>query len=247
MTSYSFFADYYDGLTENVNYKIRADYIVRLLKHFNHDFGLTLDLACGTGSFTIELAKKGVDIFGADMSDSMLSYAQQKSYEAGLNILFLRQKMQKLDLYGSIDTCVCTLDSINHLCLADDVDKTFERVSFFMNKGGYFVFDVNTLYKHREILGNNTFVYDTDKVFCVWQNKLFKDKSTVGISLDFFEKTGKTYVRSHESFKEKAYTYDELKILLEKHNFKIKGVFEELTFNEPVDTTQRSVYVAEKL
>lgn len=247
MASYSFFADYYDELTENVNYKMRADYIEKVVKHFNHDFGLTLDLACGTGSFTVELAKKGVDIFGADMSDSMLSYAQQKASEAGINILFLRQKMQSLDLYGGIDTCICTLDSINHLTDIKDVDKTFERVSFFMNKGGYFIFDVNTLYKHQFVLADNTFVYDTDNVFCVWQNTLGTDKSTVSISLDFFEKIGNAYRRSHESFKEKAYTHNELKALLEKHNFQIKGVFEELTFNEPRDMSQRNVYVAQKV
>ncbi len=160
-----FFAYYYDVLMQNVGYKERSDYICELMKRHNHEFGITLDLACGTGSLTTELALKGIDVYGIDASAEMLSEAMQKSSEKGLNILYLRQKMQSLNLYGTIDTCICTLDSINHITNEKDVAKAFERVAFFMNQDGLFVFDVNTVYKHEQVLANNTFVYETDKVF----------------------------------------------------------------------------------
>ena len=168
MDTYNVFADFYDALTLNVNYEDRANYIINVFKKLNHNMGITLDLACGTGNLTIELAKRNVDIYGIDGSEEMLSQAFQKSAENNLNLLFLCQKMQNIDLYGTIDTCICTLDSINHLTNINDVQKTFDKVSLFMNPKGYFLFDVNTIYKHQNILSNNTFVYDTDEVYCVW-------------------------------------------------------------------------------
>ena len=105
--SYASFAQYYDSLTHNVEYARRADYLCTLLAHLGHAPGLTLDLACGTGSLTVELAKRGMDIYGIDGSADMLSVARQKAAESGLDLLFLCQKMQKLDLYGTVDTVIC--------------------------------------------------------------------------------------------------------------------------------------------
>ncbi|HHZ05548.1 MAG TPA: class I SAM-dependent methyltransferase [Clostridiales bacterium] len=247
MSSYSFFAEYYDGLTENVNYAKRADYIMKIADYVHHDFGLTMDLACGTGSLTIELAKRGVDIFGVDGSAAMLSQAQQKSAAEGQNILFLCQKMQSVDLFGTIDTCICTLDSINHITDPNNVQKAFNKVSLFMNKGGYFIFDVNTIYKHRVVLSNNTFVYDTRNVYCVWQNALDKDKKTVRISLDFFENIDGVYARRSESFSERAYSDQELKLMLNNAGFMVEHIFGENTLAQPQENSERNIYVAKKI
>ena len=127
MAGYDFFASYYEGLMQNVEYENRCKYILKKKKKYNHNMGITLDLACGTGSLTRELKKSGVDVYGIDASAEMLSEAMMKTSEAGLDILYLRQKMQNIDLYGTIDTCVCTLDSINHLTNPEDVEKTFDR------------------------------------------------------------------------------------------------------------------------
>ena len=188
MTNYGYFASFYDELTNNVRYEKTARYILSLAEHYNHDMGLTLDLACGTGSLTVLLKKMGIDIYGIDASAEMLSIAQEKALSQEIHgMLFLCQKMQNLDLFGTIDTCICTLDSINHITNSKELQKAFDKVSFFMNPKALFIFDVNTLYKHQSVLGDNTFVYDTENVYCVWQNTLLKDRRTVDISLDFFE------------------------------------------------------------
>ena len=148
MSSYAYFAGYYDELTRNVDYGKQADYLEALCHRLGHAPGLSLDLACGTGSLTVELCRRGWDIYGVDGSPEMLSAAMQKASEEGLHILFLCQKMQRIDLYGTVDTVVCTLDSINHLTSPQDVQRTFDRVSLFLNPGGYFIFDANTIYKH---------------------------------------------------------------------------------------------------
>ena len=245
--SYSCFSLYYDSLTENVCYKERADYLMELCRCHNHEWGTTLDLACGTGSLTLELYKKGIDIFGADSSSDMLSEAQQKSYENNAQIMYICQKMQELELYGGIDTCICTLDSINHLTEPEDVRKTFERVSEYMSVGGLFIFDVNTIYKHRTVLGNNCFIYDMDEVFCAWQNELDEKTDTVRIILDFFTPDGEAYRRESEEFCERAYSDLDITNWLEKAGFSVKAVYEDMTFNIPTETCERKFFVAERI
>lgn len=246
MRAYSDFAEFYDNLTQNVEYDKKADYILEVLKKHNHNAGLTLDLACGTGTLTLELKKRGIDIYGADASYEMLSIAQQKAYESGQEIMFLCQKMQKLDLYGSIDTCICSLDSINHLTSKNDVRQTFNRVSLFMNPNGLFIFDANTVYKHKYILGDNCYIYDTDKVFCAWQNNYNETDNKVIITLDFFEPDGKMYRRSSEQFSERAYTREEMTSMLTNAGFTVEAVYDDMSFDLPKDNSEREIYVARK-
>lgn len=245
--AYGVFAEFYDKLTGNVHYKERADYLLEICKRFNHDTGITLDLACGTGTLTLELKRRGVDVYGIDGSQEMLSEASMKAFEEELEVLFLCQKMQSIDLYGTIDTCFCTLDSINHMVKKEDVQKTFERVSLFMNKGGLFVFDVNTVYKHREILKDNVFVFDTDEVYCVWQNTPV-DSYVEEISLDFFiPHPNGGYIRERECFRERAYETEEIKEMLRSSGFEVKSVFGDMSFETPDEKEQRLYFVAQKV
>lgn len=246
MESYSVFARYYDELTKNVEYSKRADYFIDLLHKLGHLPGLTLDLACGTGSLTLELYRRGLDIYGIDASVEMLSEARTKCMDAGADILFLCQKMQKLDLYGTVNTVICSLDSINHLHTPEEVQLTFDKVSFFMDPGGYFIFDLNTLYKHEKILDSHTFVYDTEKVYCVWQNRRRPGSGRVDIELDFFEKDGKIYRRSSEHFSECAYPLEQVKGMLKRSGFADVQIFDEFTFDPPRQTSQRVVFAAKK-
>lgn len=243
MPGYQSFAEFYDGLMEDARYSDRCDYLLELLKRHNHCPGLTLDLACGTGSLTIELKKRGVDVYGVDASVDMLSEAMQKSLAEGLQILFLNQKMQELDLYGTVDTCVCTLDSINHITDYETLKTAFDRVGLFMNSGGLFVFDVNTVYKHTNVLGNNAFIIENDRVFCAWQNTL-TENNIVEIDLDFFEEDGGVYYRHSESFSERAYTHAQLAEALKCAGFEVEAVYGDFAFEPPKPDGQRVVYVA---
>ncbi len=244
--SYSAFARYYDRLTRNVGYAAHADYLCRLLEHLGHAAGLTLDLACGTGSLTLELAKRGFDVYGLDASPEMLSEAQQKAAEDGRNILFVCQQMQSMDLYGDVDTAVCMLDSINHITSAADLQESFRRIALFLNPGGYFIFDANTVYKHRKILANNVFVYDMEDVYCVWENHCEPESARVSISLDFFERRGDAYFRSSEHFQERAYRLDRLQSMLEAAGLRVVGVWNDMTFEKPGPKTERIVVAAVK-
>lgn len=244
--SYDNFSDFYDLLTDNVEYEKRADYFCRLLSMCGIKSGILLDLGCGTGSMSVKMAERGFDVIGVDSSVGMLNAARQKAYENGAEILLLNQNMQEIDLYGTVDCAICVLDGINHLEGEADVKRTFEKVSLFMNKGGAFAFDVNTIHKHKNILADNVFVYEPDDLFCVWQNNYNPDDNSVDISLDFFEEDGGVYYRSCESFTEQAYELDVIKLWLEKAGFEVVGIFDDLTTDPVKPETERAVFLAKK-
>lgn len=243
---YNEFAYSYDALMTDVDYEKRTDYICSLFNAFDRMPTLMLDLACGTGEFSNRFAQKGVSVIGVDISYDMLSIAREKSAEQGADILYLCQDAAELDLYGTIDGAICCLDSLNHITDYDRFCQAIAKVSLFLEKDRLFIFDLNTLYKHREVLGNNTFVIDSDDVYCVWQND-YDGKDTVEINLDFFTPDGEAYYRTSESFCERAYGEDKIKNALQKAGLKIEAVYEELTHNAPTDTTQRVVYVTRKV
>ena len=246
MTGYSTFARYYDSLTANIDYKKRAGYFHEIIKRYKNTEGtILLDLACGTGSISEEMAKIGYDVIGVDYSDEMLGIALDKKFDSGLNIQYLCQDMRKLDLYGSMDITICALDSINHLNSLADVKKVFKNVALFSEPQGLFIFDINTLYKHRNILANNTFTYETDNVFCIWENTLVEDTDEVKMNLEFFElEENGLYSRTSDSFSEKAYSEESIEELLRECGFELLAKFGDDSFSPPACNSQRIVYAA---
>lgn len=245
--SYQSFAEFYDVLTDNVGYEKLSDYICSLLSENGIDGGLLLDLACGTGTLSFLLEERGFSVIGVDSSPEMLNAAQGKLYDGKHDIMFLCQDMLGLDLYGTVDCAVCTLDSLNHLSDLAEVKKALKKVSLFMNPGGIFIFDVNTLYKHRFVLGDNAFIYDCDGVFCAWQNTLCDDNATVNIDLDFFsENDDGAYERFCESFSETAYELTDIQAAVKDAGFKIIHIYNEMEKTEPDEKCERAVFVVRK-
>ena len=246
--SYGSFAYVYDRLTENVDYKSYAAYIKRLFESYGKNINITsvLDVACGTGSLTEELALLGYDMIGADASPDMLMVAQEKKLENNLDILYLCQRAEELDLFGTVQGAVCTLDSINHITDEDTVVEAFRKISLFMEKDGVFIFDLNTEYKHREVLGDNTFVYDLDDVYCVWQNEYDEEENLTHIFLDIFSEENGLYERFSEEFDERVYSHEKVLKWLDKADFELVDCFEEFTFEKPTDNTERTVYIVRK-
>ncbi len=246
MSGYSVFARYYDELTANIDYKKRGEYFHRIIEKFSKtDNNILLDLACGTGSISQVMCDLGYDVIGVDNSDEMLGYAIEKKYDGEYNIQYLCQDMRYFEMYGTIGVTICALDSINHLSSVEDVEKVFERVALFAEPEGLFIFDVNTEYKHRHILADNTFTYETDNVFCVWENTLVPDTLEVKMNLEFFEREENgMYTRTSDSFSERAYSPEMLGKMLEKKGFEVLAQYGDDTFEAPNETTQRIVFVA---
>lgn len=241
--SYDLFAEYYDELMSEVDYPARAKYIDGIIRQYKPDAHLLVDLACGTGSMTVEFAAMGYDVIGVDLSENMLSKAREKSDGS---ILYLCQSMQKLDMYGTIDAFVCTLDSLNHIEDREQLLLALSRVSLFLEPDGVFVFDMNTLYKHAHILADNAFVYETEDVFCVWQNAYSGD-GRVEIALDFFERQPDgSYLRDCEDFAEVAYPIEETERLLNEAGLRLLAAYDDMTHEPPRKDSERIVFAAAK-
>jgi SAM-dependent methyltransferase len=246
VTPYELFASYYDGLMRDIDYQGRAVFFSQLFERFHTQPQIVLDLACGTGSLSVELSKLGYDVIGVDRSPAMLSAASAKAGSTNGSVLFLCQEMGALDLYGTIDAAVCHLDGINHLLSKAAVCAAFEKVSLFLNEGGLFVFDLNSPRKLAQELGNNTYVYDDENVYCVWQNSYSSSTRVCRFDLTFFERRGAVYSRRDERFAEKAYTTQQIKSWLALSGLTLAGVFDGFSFDEANENSSRILFVAMK-
>ncbi len=243
--AYGIFAQFYDTLTSNIDYAKRAQYFDSVVRKYGgKQGGILLDLACGTGSLSEQMDALGYDVIAVDNSPEMLGIAMEKKFDSGRNIQYLCQDMRELDMFGTIDVTVCALDSLNHLDSFEDVKRVFEKVFLFCEPGGLFIFDINTEYKHKMILGDNTFIYDTDDVYCVWQNSC--ENSRVKIELDFFVPENDVYRRYEESFCENAYPLNDVENALKETGFEILMCCDGDSEKPVCDTTQRAVFAVRK-
>ena len=248
MSNYNNFSPFYDLFTYNVDYKKRAEYLMDIFADFDKKPTLLLDFACGTGNFSGQFAKMGIDVIGVDVSEGMLSQAQMKNSALEKPVMYLCQNGTELDLYGTVDGAVCCLDSLNHIVDYTDLKKTLSKISLFLEEGRLFVFDMNTPYKHKNVLGNSSYKMRKKGVECLWSNRLLDDGVTVEITLDFTYKCGlfkKETVR--EQFCERAYTEQEIEHALTEAGLKLEAVYGENTTDAPGSKSQRNVYIARKV
>ena len=201
--AYNEFAYFYDEFNGEADYDALYAHIhAKLKEHGIHD-GILADLGCGTGELTLMLTQAGYDMIGIDQSEEMLCVVRDKAEQLGLSgrLLLLRQDLLKLDLYGTIRGAVSTFDTFNHI---PDLDTAIANAGFFMEKGGVFLFDMNTPYKHRNVLGDNAFTFEEEDASCVWRNHYNAADRKVEITVDIdYHETGEHF---HEEFCE--YTYD---------------------------------------
>lgn len=245
-TGYENFARFYDRLTENVDHDRIAELVHDLVQKYADYKEVILDLACGTGVLSEKLARIGYDVVGVDNSAEMLEMAQQRLGGKDLPVTLLLQDMTGLDLYGAVDCTVCLLDSLNHLKDKQQLQKAFERVGMFTCDGGLFVFDLNTEYKHRNVLANNAFNFENDDFFCAWQNEL-NDDGSVHIWLDFFEKDKDgRYSRYSDDFTEILFDDAFVEQELKKNGFELIGRYDDFSLEPVRETSQRVLWVCKK-
>lgn len=247
MNEYDLFSACYDRFTEDVDYPARSRHLLSLFERFDRRPRILLDLACGTGGFSYELAAAGIDVIGVDRSEGMLAAARAKQPPNSQNPLFLMQSAEELDLYGTVDGAICMLDSLNHITDSATLSRVFGRVSLFLEQDRLFIFDLNTRYKHEQVLGDNVFVRETSDAFCVWQNEKAGD-GLVNLYLDFFLQTPDgTYERFSEDITERAYPREQIELLLRQNGFQTVAVFDDLSDQPPGAQCERMTYIVRKV
>ena len=245
MESYGKFAKVYDMFQDNINYTQWADYLVEILKEDGITEGLVLELGCGTGTMTELLADAGYDMIGIDNSGEMLAEAMEKKMESGHDILYLLQDMQDFELYGTVRAVVSVCDSLNYLTEEEDLEYVFALVNNYLDPGGVFIFDFNTVYKYEEIIGDTTIAENREECSFIWENYYHEEEQINEYDLTIFVREDEDLFRRFtETHYQRGYTLEQMKQLVEESGLEFVRALDADTREEVTEISERIYVIA---
>ena len=245
MNAYHALAASYDRLTNDISYEDTVAFYRQILDREQLSVRTAVDLACGTGSVALLLARMGLQVIGVDMSEEMLCVAQQKAQSLENPPLFVCQRLEQLQLARGVDLAVCALDSMNYITDPACCREAIGRIYRVLNPGGCFIFDVNTPEKLRA-MDDQVFLDEDDDVYCVWRGDFDEETNILSYAMDLFQRQGRIWCRSFEEHREYAYTAQELTSWLKKAGFTNIEVFADRQMIPPRVGEQRIYLKARK-
>lgn len=244
MESYGKFAKVYDMFQDNVNYREWADYIIQMLHRHEIKDGLVLELGCGTGTMTELLADAGYDMIGIDNSGEMLSEAMEKRVGSGHDILYLLQDMQDFELYGTVRAVISVCDSMNYLTEEEDLEYLFALVNNYLDPGGLFIFDMNTVHKYRDVIGDTTIAEDREDGSFIWENSYDEETGINVYELALFlPREDGLYEKCEEEHVQRAYSLDRIKEMIDKAGMELVAVYDAYTCEPADENSERLTFV----
>lgn len=256
MDAYTGFAEVYDLFMDDIPYAEWCGYLAGLLEEYGIQDGLVADLGCGTGKLTRLLAGRGYDMIGIDLSGEMLEIAREKSGPE--EILYLMQDMREFELYGTVRAAVSVCDSVNYILEEQELCQVFALVNNYLDPGGIFLFDFNTDYKYREILGDRTIAEDREDCAFIWDNFYDEEERINEYGLTLFIRRGAEggpsgqgeslsgdgpFWRFQETHYQKGYTLEEIQAALQHAGMEFLGAWDADTKGEPHGASER-IYAA---
>ncbi len=247
MKAYREFASVYDLFMEDTPYDKWYQFIIKRVKDQKKGVQSVCELGCGTGQMTMLFAKDGKDVVGIDYSPEMLMVAQDHAYEEELSILYLMQDMSVFELDKEVDLICSCCDSMNYLLEENEVLSTFQRVETFLVPNGLFIFDMNTPYKYKEVLGTQIFADQTEEAAYIWENFYDEEEEINEYEVSFFlkDEDGK-YERIVENHFQRAYSRETISFLLQEAGLELIGMYDNYSLQEVNEETQRITYVVRK-
>lgn len=242
MQAYTGFAQVYDLFMDNVPYEEWSHYLISLLEEYGVSDGLVLDLGCGTGKMTRLLTKAGYDMIGVDNSGEMLQIAMEQGTEG---ILYLCQDMREFELYGTVAAVVSICDSVNYILEEEDLLSVFRLVNNYLDPGGVFIFDLNTLYKYRELLGETTICENREEGSFIWENYFDEEEQINEYDLTLFirEESG-LFRKYEETHYQRGYELETIKQLLDEAGMEFVEAYDAFTREQPKDDSERIYVIA---
>lgn len=256
---YTDFARVYDELMDNTPYEMWCERLDRLITAYgvskperdaegilDSERNLVVDLGCGTGTLTEMLYQKGYDCIGVDNSDEMLNIAMDKKSESGSEILYLHQDMRELDLYSTVGTVISVCDSVNYILEEEELLQVFRLVNNYLYPGGVFIFDFNTAYKYREVIGNTTIAENREDCSFIWENYYDPEEEINEYDLTIFvQEEEDIFRRFTETHLQRGYTVEQMRVLLEQAGLKVLEIMDSDT-GEAATATSERVYIVAK-
>lgn len=262
MEAYTSFASVYDTFMDNVPYGEWGGYIYTLLCRYGVKSGIVLDLGCGTGTMTEILAGYGYDIIGVDNSEDMLELAMEKRIASGHDILYLLQDMREFELYGTVRAVVSVCDSVNYITEPEELAGVFRLVNNYLDPGGIFLFDFNTEYKYREVMGDCTIAEDRGPCSFIWDNCYYEEERINEYDLTLFiregttpgrnegaeeddtEENGALYRKYTETHFQRGYTLEEIRELLSSAGLIFQAAYDMDTREAAGEKSERVCVIA---
>ena len=245
MGAYEALAVSYDRLTNDVDYEATVAFYNAILEREGLCPRTAVDLACGTGSVAVLLAKQGLRVTGVDMSEEMLTVAMDKSMDLENPPRFVCQRLENLWLPRGVDLAVCALDSLDYITERENCKKAVARVYKALNPGGIFIFDVNTPEKLKA-MDDQVFLDEDDDVYCVWRGEFDEQTNICSYAMDLFQRRGAVWERSFEEHREYAYSEEQLRSYLKEAGFTHIAVYGDRVFEDPRPGEQRIYIKARK-
>ena len=207
---------------------------------------LVVDLGCGTGTFSEMLYEEGFDVIGIDSSEAMLEKAMEKREQSGSEILYLQQDMRELSLYSTVGTVVSVCDCVNYVLEEDELLQVFSLVNNYLYPGGIFLFDFNTDYKYREVIGDTVIAENREDCSFIWENYYDPEERINEYDLTMFlKREGELFERVTETHLQRGYQPEEMQKLLEQAGLKVLLMRDAEDDGEIRETSER-VYVVAK-
>ena len=248
MSAYEKFAQVYDLFMDNIDYEGWAEYVTDRLREYEITDGLVLELGCGTGTMTGLLAGKGYDMIGVDNSEEMLAEAMEKRVESGQDILYLLQDMQEFELYGTVRAAVSVCDSVNYITEPEELKEVFRLVNNYLDPEGVFIFDFNTVYKYKEVMGDTVIAEDRGECSFIWDNYYYDEEKINEYDLTLFiREEGKEknlYRKYQETHYQRGYTLDEMKELIQSSGLIFETAYDAFTHEAPTEKSERIYIIA---
>ncbi len=259
MEAYTIFAEIYDDFMDNIPYEEWSEYLDRILKDNGIDGGIVAELGCGTGSITRNMAVKGYDMIGIDMSEDMLAVARE--YDNSEGILYICQDMRELELFGTVNAVISVCDSMNYILTKEDFVEVMRRVNNYLERDGLFIFDMKTKHFYKNILGDSVQVENRDDATLIWENHFDDETDIHSYDLTMFlaedydedeiyendtyeqEDTPKLYEKYQEEHYQRAYTRECIEEMIKEAGMELVAVYDQLTYNTPDEKCERMYFV----
>lgn len=243
--AYTGFAAVYDLFMDNIPYEEWCRRIVELLKEYGIEKGLVLDLGCGTGTLTELLAEAGYDMIGLDASEEMLELAAEKRVESGHDILYLFQDMREFELYGTVRAVISVCDSVNYITEESELLQVFRLVNNYLDPGGIFLFDINTVYKYETLLGEHTIAENREEGSFIWENYYDPQEMLNEYDLTLFIRQEEGLYRKYEETHfQRAYSLEQIRRLVCEAGMELLKICDAHTGQEPREDTERIQVIA---
>jgi SAM-dependent methyltransferase len=241
-------ADVYDAWMahDQVPYDDWARHIREKIATYLPDAMTLTDLGCGTGHLLDRLRRSGLYVRGIDASDGMIEKARER-LPADIVLSVRRLPHVTLEDVGPADVVTACFDVLNYLVEPGDFESTVKLVAESLKSGGIFFFDLNTRFKLEQIFASYNTGDDAGDFAYVWRNRYDPDTEMLTAHVTFFVRSGgQEFRRATEVHRERWFTPDHVRSVLEKNALTVRGVWDGYTDQPATANTLRETWLAIK-